>query len=161
VQDGFLSDLGIKVQINPINYLREYQPLYRDGRGQFEGWGYVAAVGANAGSAIGRLATEFWSRGGNAFKGFSVNGRNDQSGDPQVDALVVKGRVEQDAEKRKAIVNDLQKYLAKPMYSIPGLGVATGLTAAWPALANWRVWEGARPNYRIWIDDTKAPLGSA
>jgi hypothetical protein len=74
---------------------------------------------------------------------------------------VVKGRVEQDTEKRKAIVNDLQRYLAKPMYAIPALGLATGLTAAWPALANWRVWEGARPNYRIWIDPTKAPLGNA
>ena len=47
------------------------------------------------------------------------------------------------------------------MYSIPGPGYATGLTAAWPALSNWRVWYGARPNYKLWIDDTKAPIKSA
>ena len=161
VEDGFLRDLGINVRINPIHYQREYQPLHRDGRGQFEGWSYVAAVGANGGSAIGRLATEFWSKGGNAFKGFSVSGQNDQAGDPQVDQMVEKGRVEQDTERRKAIVNDLQRYLAKTMWSVPGLGVATGLTAAWPCLANWRVWRGARPNYRLWIDETKPPFKTA
>jgi peptide/nickel transport system substrate-binding protein len=161
VEDGFLRDLGINVKINPINYTREYQPNYRDGRGQFTGWGYVAAVGGTGGSAIGRLAIEFWSKGGGAFKGFSINGQNDQSGDPQVDALVVKGRVEQDTEKRKVIVNDLQRYLAKSMYSVPGPGYATGLTAAWPCLANWRVWYGARPNYKLWIDTTKAPFKPA
>jgi peptide/nickel transport system substrate-binding protein len=161
VVDGFLRELGIKVVTNPIHYTREYQPNYRDGRGQFMGWGYVAAVGAHGGSAIGRLATEFWSQGGNAYKGFSVNGQNDQSGDPQLDALIVKGRVEQDENQRKTIVNEIQKYLGKAMYSIPGPGRAASLTAAWPVLANWRVWQQARPNYRLWIDDTKAPLGKA
>ena len=109
------------------------------------GWGYVAAVGAHGGSAIGRLATEFWSKGGNAFKGFSATGQNDQAGDPQLDAMFVKGRVEQDDNKRKAIVNDIQKYLAKAMYAIPRPGRAASLTAAWPALANWRVWQQPRP----------------
>jgi peptide/nickel transport system substrate-binding protein len=100
VEDGFLRELGINVKINPINYQREYQPNYRDGRGQFTGWGYVAAVGGTGGSAIGRLAIEFWSKGGGAFKGFSLTGQNDQSGDPKVNEMIVKGRVEQDTEKR-------------------------------------------------------------
>jgi peptide/nickel transport system substrate-binding protein len=146
VEDGFLRDLGIKVRTNPINYTREYQPNYRDGRGQFMGWG--------------RLATEFWSDGGNAFKGFSTTGQNDQKGDPQLDAMFLKGRVEQDDNKRKAIVNDIQKYLAKSMYAIPQPGRAASLTAAWPALANWRVWQTGRPNYKLWIDQTKAPFKS-
>jgi peptide/nickel transport system substrate-binding protein len=161
VEDGFLRDLGIKVKTNPINYTREYQPNYRDGRGQFMGWGYVAAVGSHGGSAIGRLATEFWSEGGNAFKGFSTTGQNDQKGDPQLDAMFIKGRVEQDDNKRKAIVNDIQKYLAKAMYAIPQPGRAASLTAAWPALANWRVYQTDRPNHKLWIDTTKAPFKSA
>ena len=73
----------------------------------------------------------------------------------------MKGRLEQDVEKRKAIVSELQRYLAKPMYAIPLPGYGTGLTAAWPALANWRVWQGSRPNYRVWIDQTKAPFKTA
>ena len=53
---------------------------------------------------------------------------------------------------------DIQRYLAKTMYSIPGPGYSTGLTAAWPALANWRMWRGGRPNYKLWIDETKPPF---
>jgi peptide/nickel transport system substrate-binding protein len=158
VMDGFISDLGVNVKINAINYQRDYQPNYRDGRGQFEGWGYVAAVGGHGNSAIGRLAIEFWSKGGGAFKGFSTSGRNDQAGDQELDALIEKARVEQDTETRKGQVNDIQRYLAKAMYSIPGPGYSTGLTAAWPCLANWRVWRGGRPNYKLWIDETKAPF---
>ena len=63
VVDGMIRELGIDVQVNEINYSREYQPLYRDGRGQFEGWGYVAAVGGHGNSAIGLLAIENWSKG--------------------------------------------------------------------------------------------------
>ena len=46
------------------------------------------------------------------------------------------------------------------MYSIPAPGRAASLTAAWPALANWRVWQSGRPNYKLWIDTTKAPFKS-
>jgi peptide/nickel transport system substrate-binding protein len=161
VIDSFMKELGINVKQNPINYTREYQPLFRDGRGQWEGWTYVASVAATGNSAIGALAIEYWSKGGPAFKGMSLKGNNDQSGDPQVDAMIEKGRIEQDTEKRRQIVFDLQRYLAKPQYSIPLPGYATGLTAAWPALANWRVWRSSRPNYHIWIDDTKAPIAKA
>jgi hypothetical protein len=44
------------------------------------------------------------------------------------------------------------------MYLIPGPGYAAGLTASCPALANWRAWSGARPNYKLWIDETKPPF---
>ena len=91
VEDGFLRDLGIKVKTNPINYTREYQPNYRDGRGQFMGWGYVAAVGSHGGSAVGRLATEFWSDGGNAFKGFSTTGTERPEGRPAAGRDVPQG----------------------------------------------------------------------
>ena len=60
---------------------------------------------------------------------------------------------------------ELQRYLAKPMYSIAMPGYATGLTPAWPALQNFRVWsqgaDTARNNYRWWIDDTKPPFKTA
>ena len=120
----------------------------------------MAPVAATGGSAIGQLAIEYWSKGGPAYKGFSVNGKNDQSGDPQVDMMIEKGRIEMDAEKRKQIVYDLQRYLAKPWYSAPLPGYATSLTVGWPAMANYRVYQGGRPDYKLWIDDTKAPIKS-
>ena len=62
---------------------------------------------------MGIAANEYWSKGGAAFHGFSTSGKNDQSGDPQVDAMIEKARLERDTEKRKALVFDLQRYLAK------------------------------------------------
>jgi ABC-type transport system substrate-binding protein len=83
------------------------------------------------------------------------------SGDPEIDALIEKGRVERDTEKRKEIAFDLQRRLAKAWYALPLPAVATGFTAAWPCLGNFRVYQTERPNYRLWVDDTKAPIGKA
>jgi ABC-type transport system substrate-binding protein len=161
VMDGFARDLGLTIKQHSLDYLKEYVPSFRDGHGQYEGWAYVSTAGGNTGgSAIGALASEYWTKGGGAFKGFSLNGQNDQSGDPQLDAMIEKARVELDTEKRRALVFDIQRYIAKPWYSAALPGYATGLTVAWPALGNFRVYQGARANYRWWIDDTKPPFKS-
>ena len=111
---------------------------------------------------IEALASEFWSKGGVTFYGFDAAGKGDQSGDPQVDGMIEKARVEQDAERRRALVYDIQRYLAKPWYSAVLPGYATGLVPAWPCLANYRVWQGGRyASYRWWIDETKPPFKSA
>jgi peptide/nickel transport system substrate-binding protein len=159
VIDGFAREIGINTRVKSLDYLKEYTANYRDGRGQFEGWSYVStAGGATGGSAIGTLAGEYWSKGGAAFKGFSVSGQNDQSGDPQVDALIEKGRLELDTEKQRAIVFDLQRYLAKPWYTALLSGVASGFEPAWPCVGNFRVWQGGRPHYGLWVDTTKPPF---
>src|SRR5439155_15011233 len=117
--DGMAADIGIRVKQHPLDYLKEYIPNYRDGHGQYEGWSYHSNAGGTSGNnPVGAMAIEYWSKGGNAFHGFSASGKNDQAGDPQVDALIEKARVEQDAEKRKALVFDLQRYLAKTAYAL-------------------------------------------
>ena len=57
--------------------------------------------------------------------------------------------------------NEIQRVLAKSWYSAPLPGYATGFAVAWPCVANFRVWQGARTHYRIWVDDTKPPLKNA
>jgi peptide/nickel transport system substrate-binding protein len=162
ITDGMIAEAGITSKPNKLDYLKDYVPNFRDGHGQFEGWGYMStAGGVTGGTALGALAIEYWANGGNAFHGFSTNGKNDQSGDPTLNAMFEKARVEQDTEKRRALVFDIQRYLAKAMYAIAAPGAATGLAVAWPALGNYRVWQGIRNNYRWWIDETKPPFKSA
>jgi peptide/nickel transport system substrate-binding protein len=158
--DGMIADIGITNKVHTLDYVREYIPIYRDGHGQYEGWAYMSTAGGGTGggAAEGLLALEYWSKGGAPFHGFSVNGKNDQSGDPQVDALIEKARVERDAERRRGLVADIQRYLAKAMYAIPNPGSATGFTLAWPCLGNYQVFHGARTLYRYWVDETKPPL---
>src|SRR6185436_18926068 len=165
VIDGFIRELGVKVNVKSLNYANEYIPKFRDGKGQYDGYTYVSTAGAPTGDeALIVLANEYWSKGTSAaFHGFSANGQNDQSGDPKLDEMFQKGRFERDNAKRAEIVRDIQRYIAKPWYaaSLPGMGKV--FTVAWPALRNFRVWQGrnARSNYQQWVDDTKAPLAKS
>jgi len=160
VLDEMTADIGITSKVRSIDYQKEYIPVYRDGRGQWDGWAYKTNQGAgpSGNDAIGLLAGEYWSKGGAAFFGFSQTGQNDQSGDPEIDSLIEKGRIERDTEKRRLLVFDIQRKLAKAWYAQPLPAVATGFVAAWPCLGNFRVFQTQRANYRLWVDDAKAPL---
>ena len=63
-------------------------------------------------------------------------------------------------ERRRGLVFDLQRYLAKTNWGMQHAGAATGFTMAWPALGNFRVWTttGGWAYYKLWLDDSKAPL---
>src|SRR5436190_21978590 len=98
------------------------------------------------------LATELYTKGeATSIKGFSTSGKNDQAGDAQVNSLIEKGRVERDTEKRRAIVFELQRYLAKAMYSLSSPGTATNCAGAWPCVGTFSVYRGARRDSRGWI----------
>ena len=161
--DGFMTEIGLKSRVNGLDYATQYIRQYRDGNGQYEGWAYMSTAGApTGGDAVGALANQFWSRGGApSFHGFSISGKNDKSGDPQVDAMIEKARVELDTEKRRALVFDIQRYLAKPVYSLLPPGPGTGFTVAWPCIGNFRVYQMARLNHALWVDDTKPPFKPA
>src|SRR5204863_25574 len=135
VINGFIREIGITSKVNLIDYVKEYQGPYRNGKGQWEGWLFGTDLGGGAGDAISGLANNYWSKGGSAaYRGFSANGKNDQAGDPQLDALIEKARLERDPEKLRAVAGDIQRLLAKTMYIIQPPGAAAGFTMAWPCL---------------------------
>jgi peptide/nickel transport system substrate-binding protein len=160
VIDGMIAEIGISSRINQVDYATEYVPNIRDGHGQYEGWSYHTNAGGTGIGPVGILANEYWSKGGGAFKGFSTSGKNDQSGDPQVNSMIERARLERDTEKRRTLVYDIQRYLAGKMYGMTLPGGSTGFTLAWPALANFQVWNGPQVwrHYQLWIDETKAPF---
>jgi len=154
-----INDIGIKSKVIGLDYQTQYIPKFRDAKGQFEGWAYKSTAGGSGTfDPVSELSTFWWSKSGTTFHGFSVNGRNDQSGDPQIDGLIEKARVERDTEKRRALVFDIQRSLAKSVFALYPPGSATGFSVAWPSLANFRVYQGGRLNNHLWVDDTKPPL---
>ena len=58
---------------------------------------------------IDRMCQAYWSKSGVQFYGFDADGKGDASGDPYVDQTLVKGRMETDAEKRKALFKELKR----------------------------------------------------
>jgi peptide/nickel transport system substrate-binding protein len=157
ILDGMVAEIGIPSKPKGYDYLREYIPLLRDAHGQHDGWSYHTSAGGTGVGPVGLIANQYWSKGGSAFHGFSTSGKNDQSGDPQLDAMIVKARGELDEERRRTQVYDIQRYLGDKIYALLVPGGSSGFALAWPCVGNYQVYR-ASANYRLWIDETKAPF---
>ena len=74
--------------------------------------------------------------------------------------MIVKSRIEPDTERRRSLIHDIQRQLGKKMYSLIVPGAASGFTMAWPCVGNYGVYRGVAvwANYKLWIDETKAPF---
>jgi peptide/nickel transport system substrate-binding protein len=159
VRQQMLVEAGVKPTVNLIDYTSEYLPKYITAAGKFDGLVYRTGV-APGNDAVIWLNWRYKSGSGDGWIGFDAAGRGDGSGDPDVDRMIDKARGEVDVNARKAIVNDLQKHLAKKMYCISLPGQADTFDLAWPALSNYRYSNGDRrtPMFTTWVDETKAPI---
>ena len=164
VTDEFAKEAGFRVKVNIIDYTSQYLSTYRDGNGKYEGWLYRAG-GSPATDATAYFSTLFHSKyGGPGFLGFDAAGKGDFSGDPALESMLNKARVEMDADKRRSLVHDMQRHLAKAAYAIPHEpGDATIFYLAWPALQNFQVFQGDRRGttaavFSWWLDETQAPF---
>ncbi len=160
VLDDFARNAGIRPKVHEIDYNTEYIPIYRDGNGKFEGWSYRTG-NTSAAEVTQYLTWRFHStKGGPGFFGFDVNGKGDGSGDPAVDDMITKAAGEIDTEKRKALVFDIQRYLAQKQYGVIDPGVADNFLMTWPVIKNFQVEQLGRlpPSVHWWLDDTQAPL---
>ena len=146
-----------------IDYTSQYLTNYRDANGKFDGYLYRAG-GSSATDAAAYFSVLFHSKyGGPGFLGFDAAGKGDFSGDPALEDMLNKARIEMDSDKRRGLVHDMQRYLAKAMYAIPHEpGDATIFYLTWPALQNFQVFQGDRRGataavHSWWIDETQAP----
>jgi ABC-type transport system substrate-binding protein len=157
--DAMIAEAGIVSKGHSVDYATEYVPKYRDAKGQYEGWAYITGLTGGSGDVVDILASEYWSKSGVSYHGFDAKMKGDQSGDPQVDALIEKARVERDTERRRALVFDLQRYLGKSLYGLLPPGVASGFEMVWPCLRNFRVHLRPPPYlYGQWVDEAKPPF---
>ena len=149
ILEDMLRSGGFEPKTHVIDYSSEY-PNYRDKNGQYEGWLYIAGP-TTADDAVGFLVWRYTKAGGAGFTGFD---------DPQLDSMLSKAKGEMDTDARRALVFDVQRYLAEKMYNVAKPGEASYFTMAWPVLQNFDVYKGDRrsDNYYMWLDDTKAPL---
>ena len=165
--EGMARDAGFRIAVRDVDYATEYIPQIRDANGQYEGVGFHTVTGTTPWrmSPVSALAAEYWSKAGATFKGFSTSGKNDKSGDPAVDSMIEKARLERDAEKRKALVQDLQRDLGKKLYGLINPGTANKFAVAWPSLRNYQVYrhigQSAWTHYSVWIDESKPPFTNA
>ena len=165
--DGMLRELGLNIKVNTPNYANDYIPNYRDGHGQFEGYAYATVLGTLPQNIhpVASLVAEYWPKGGDAFRGFSAGGTNDRKGDPTLNAMLEKARLEFDEKALRNQLHEIQRYLAKAMWGLNAPGGATAFTIAWPAVRNAGVWRRTRQGsfsqwdpYQLWLDQKQPPF---
>jgi peptide/nickel transport system substrate-binding protein len=161
--ESMATEAGFRFKKNIIAY-QDYLRSFRDSHGAFPGTAYKLGPGAPSDDPSARLTYEFSTKGGVGFHGFDVAGKGDESGDPYVEAELTKARTDFDTEKRRAIIFELQRYLADQMYTLRWPGGATGFDLIWPAIKNYRVYR-AGPNLTNvvalttwWLDNTQPPF---
>ena len=75
--EAMVRDAGFRVTVNDIDYATQYIPQVRDANGQYEGLGFHTVTGTTPWRMhpASALASEYWSKAGATFKGFSTTGK--------------------------------------------------------------------------------------
>jgi ABC-type transport system substrate-binding protein len=162
---GFWQELGLTLkETGQTDYTQEYIPQNRDASGAYEGIGIHSVTGNTPIQIhpISALVAQHLPGSGVTFHGYDVTGAGDKSGDPQLIEMLKKAQTSQDVAAQKKLVQDVQRYLGKAMYSMHFPGTALDYNAAWPVVKNFRVWDGGADatwlKYQWWLDPTQAPL---
>jgi len=164
--EAFMQEIGLRPHNDPIDYNLKYLPDYVTQRGKHQG--VVFTLGAvSSPDAVDYYVWRYYSKSG-ATSGaiFGDVGSGDGGGDAKVDDMIDKAKAELDANKQKALVGDLQRYLAEMQYCVASPGRATGFDLAWPAVKNYLALQGDSRAingfyYDWWLDDTLPPIKKA
>ena len=154
---AMVKDAGFRPIIDAVNFNTDWRPKFADARGKFSGMSFIVDSGGVEPSTFLYL---HYNAKGSLNHGYDPDGQSRFLGDPTLNDLTVKARLEQDEEKRKSIVHEIQKYEAKKVY-FPRLGGGAKLfDLGWPALRGRWTWQDVtNRNYaHLWVDPEKAPL---
>ncbi|HLF77446.1 MAG TPA: ABC transporter substrate-binding protein [Dehalococcoidia bacterium] len=153
-----------KLKVNGGDYTAWFQPTYLRGRGQYEGIAWTS--GNMTGDDMDSQLWSFYAPGSRSDGIYSWDNV------PGLEALMKNERKEVDDKKRFALVQDIQKLLAKQQPAIMYPGIATTFNMYWPWMGNagyYRILGGtgpASPNAAqtdtltaIWYDKAKDTRG--
>jgi peptide/nickel transport system substrate-binding protein len=162
---GMAAEAGFRANITQPQFATEFRQIYSQGSGDFSGLSYVNLFSAGIDPASWLF--RYLNSAGSMFYGFDADGSASHQGDPTLDELTNKLRLETDADAAKALAHDIQRQAARKMYFIAFPGGANSFALSWPAVRNLMVYvdDTARPigvggtgNGAVWLDQTKAPF---
>ena len=146
---GFARDSKLfRPSIKTLDYNTEWNSRFRLNKGAFNGVAYFQDATGPL-DPTNRLYA-MYNSGGSTYFG----------GDSTLADMTARATREFDAEKRRTIAQDVQRYVAGKMYS-PRIGGSPGYQLTWEAVRNKYVWQtgGALIDPQtIWLDSTTKPL---
>jgi ABC-type transport system substrate-binding protein len=162
---GMAAEAGFRASNKIPQFAREFREVYSQGTGNFSGLSYVNLF--SAGIDPSTWFFRYFNSKGSTFYGFDADSAASHKGDPKLDQLTTKMRLEFDDKKRMEIGYDIQRHAGQKMYFIAFPGGANGFDLAWPCVRNRMVYVGdvARPvsasttgNGTLWLDRSKPPF---
>jgi ABC-type transport system substrate-binding protein len=146
----FLTQGGIKIIPNVVDYDVEYNPKYLNGKANFDG---LAMLPSSAGPDID---THFAAK-------YTVDGRATYIAEPlpNITPLIEEQRKAFDTQKRNDLIKEIQRRMAVLMPAVPVGGLALSYSIQWPYLGNrgWFVeYAGANASElypHFWLDKSK------
>jgi peptide/nickel transport system substrate-binding protein len=154
---AMVQEAGFRTTQHTVNFNSEWRPQLADVRGRFEGTSFIVDSGGNEPASFLYL---HYNGKGSLGHGFDPANPTNPNGDPTLNDLTTRARIEFDETKRRQIVHDIQKYEAKKIWFPKVAGGANSFDLAWPTVRGRNVWQGTTNRFfgYYWLDKTKAPL---
>ncbi|HLF76395.1 MAG TPA: ABC transporter substrate-binding protein [Dehalococcoidia bacterium] len=166
IRDAFQQEIGLKPVAKGLDYNIDYLQKFITQQGKFQGTLYRLGATSSP-DPVDYYVWRYWSKAGPTSGAlFTGEGSDVTAGDKKVDEFIEKAKAETDVKKQTVLLHDLQRHLGKMQYCVSRAGLASGFVLAWPAAANFQVFQGdsrAINNhfYTTWVDETKAPIKKA
>jgi ABC-type transport system substrate-binding protein len=180
VYGGMFSEAGFKVTNVPLSMNEWYSNYYAaysvkdPATGKAKGYNGIDQIVERAGPTVAAALFGTYHKDSGVYKGVSPDGRNVEQGDPKLNDIIEKMKVEFDVPKQQALAQDAQRLIAEQAYHIPIAGSVKLFSVLWPAISNlgtYSVFGFTEPggasgsgavwtegNINWWIDNGKAPL---
>ncbi|HLF79891.1 MAG TPA: ABC transporter substrate-binding protein [Dehalococcoidia bacterium] len=102
---------------------------------------------------------------GAIFHGLTPDGAKAHLGDPKLNDMIEKVKLETERNKQQALVHDVIRYATGQAYNIPRPATSKNFNVWWPVIGNLGVYPNysgghllIEPSFNWWIDTTKPPL---
>jgi peptide/nickel transport system substrate-binding protein len=169
---GMFAEAGIRSKPDARDYQTDWLPnIY---------WGYLSkefAEGKKKGfngfmygleRTYPTVATQLAAtvhKDGERFHGMTPDGKSAHLGDPKVNDLVDKAKVEFDLKKQQDIVHEIIRYVAQKAYNVPATFARQSFDLTWPVIGNYGVFRtynsgssAGESRLNWWVDTSKPPL---
>jgi peptide/nickel transport system substrate-binding protein len=158
IYEGMLAAGGMTLQRegSPYAFYREriydyyLAPVYET-RGDLELSGIVHKALRGFPTVAAGLFGMMHNNGG-FYQGATKTGNNVRDGDPDLNALIEKLKVEPEREAQYSMTHDIIRYVTGQMYNVPRPTIAKRFSNVWPAIGNVGV-DSTYAGGNIWVEE--------
>lgn len=169
---GNLEAGGLKPKAQPIPYQQYFDNYYlgylsKDfAAGTKKGFNGLIYGAEKVYPSVSAQMFGTMHRDGSVFHGMTPDGKNAHLGDPKVNDLIDKLKLETERAKQQDLTHELIRYMTGQAYNIPRPATSKNFNVWWPVIGNLGVYSNyaggntvVEPSFHWWIDSSQPPVG--